>query len=117
MLSLFQQAFKNEYDFDCPAAFDWDTLRECVSELKQMKSVEVPVYSFVEHQRTKETQYLYGASVIIIEGLFILSDPELRKLLDMKVFGVWTAFLARNTSSLTILLYTFSAMRLRSDAC
>lgn len=45
------------------------------------------MYSFVEHQRTKETQYLYGASVIILEGLFILSDPELRKLIDMKVFG------------------------------
>jgi uridine kinase len=53
-----------------------------------MKSVEVPVYSFVEHQRTKETQYLYGASVVILEGLFILSDPELRKLIDMKVFGM-----------------------------
>lgn len=52
-----------------------------------MKSVEIPVYSFVEHQRTKETQYLYGASVVILEGLFILSDPALRDLIDMKVFG------------------------------
>jgi hypothetical protein len=59
-----------------------------------MKSVEIPVYSFVEHQRTKETQYLYGASVVILEGLFILSDPALRDLIDMKVFGMFPEFLA-----------------------
>ena len=47
----------------------------------------MPVYSFELHQRTAETQYLYGASVIIIEGIFVLSDPELRKLMDMKIFG------------------------------
>lgn len=87
-----KQAFNNEYDFDCPGAFDWETLRERVSELKQMKSVEIPVYSFVEHQRTKGTQYLYGASVIILEGLFVLSDPDLRKLIDMKVFGKLSSY-------------------------
>ena len=82
-----KSAFRNEYDFDCPAAFDWETLRDCISDLKQCRSVEIPVYSFVLHQRTEDTQYLYGASVIILEGLFVLSDPELRDLMDMKIFG------------------------------
>lgn len=71
-----------------------------------MKSVEIPVYSFVEHQRTKETQYLYGASVVILEGLFILSDPALRKLMDMKVFG---KFLGRFSSIVE------NALRLGTD--
>lgn len=83
------QAFENNYDFDCPGAFDWDVLKKCIAELKHGRSVEIPVYSFVEHQRMKETQYLYGASVVILEGIFILSDPELRDLMDMKIFGGW----------------------------
>lgn len=59
-----------------------------MTNLKNAQSVEIPVYSFVQHQRTEETQYLYGASVVILEGLFVLSDPELRDLMDMKIFGM-----------------------------
>ena len=83
------KAFNNEHDFDTPAAFDWDTLYECISDLKAGKAVEIPVYSFELHQRTAESQYLYGASVVILEGIFVLSDPELRELMDMKIFGAW----------------------------
>lgn len=83
------QAFMNLHDFDHPNAFDWDTLRECVADLKSSKAVNIPVYSFVQHQRTNETQYLYGASVIIVEGIFLMSDPALRNLMNMKIFGKW----------------------------
>jgi uridine kinase len=82
-----RQAFDNQYDFDTPAAFDWETLRECISELRRGQACEIPVYSFALHQRTEETQYLYGASVVILEGIFVLSDPELRGLMDMKIYG------------------------------
>jgi len=48
--------------------------------------LQIPNYSFVLHQRTEETTYLYGAAVIIIEGLFVLHDKAIRDVLDLKVF-------------------------------
>lgn len=48
--------------------------------------MEIPVYSFVLHQRTAEKRYLYGPAVIIVEGIFVLHDPPTRSLLDLKIF-------------------------------
>lgn len=47
---------------------------------------QIPNYSFVHHNRMKDTTYLYGATVVIIEGLFVLHDKDLRDVLDLKVF-------------------------------
>lgn len=79
-------AFENNYDFDHPNAFDYDILHECIQDLKNSKAVEIPVYSFVHHQRTSEKKYMYGASVVILEGIFVLHDPAIRDLLDLKIF-------------------------------
>ncbi|ORY74045.1 uridine kinase family-domain-containing protein [Leucosporidium creatinivorum] len=79
-------AFRNEHDFDSPQSFDYDKLRQVIVDLKACKSVQIPNYSFVLHQRTEETTYLYGAAVIIIEGLFVLHDKAIRDVLDLKVF-------------------------------
>jgi len=43
------------------------------------------VYSFSEHQRLEETKYLYGAAIIIAEGILALHDPAMRELYDLKV--------------------------------
>lgn len=79
-------AFQDSYDFDHPDAFDYDILKQCINDLRHGRAVEIPVYSFVQHQRTSETNYLYGPAVLIVEGIFVLHDPEIRKLLDLKVF-------------------------------
>jgi len=52
------------------------------------------VYSFSEHQRLGETKYLYGAAIIIAEGILALHDPAMRALYDMKVNGKssWSGF-------------------------
>lgn len=81
-----QLAFQDSYDFDHPNAFDYDILKKCINDLRHGRAVEIPVYSFVQHQRTSETNYLYGPAVLIVEGIFVLHDPEIRKLLDLKVF-------------------------------
>ncbi|PWN91234.1 uridine kinase [Acaromyces ingoldii] len=81
-----KMAFENNYDFDHPNAFDYDIFHQCVSDLKQSRAVEIPVYSFVEHQRTADKTYLYGAVVVIVEGIFVLHNPALRSLLDLKIF-------------------------------
>ncbi|KAI8980099.1 armadillo/beta-catenin/plakoglobin [Trametes punicea] len=79
-------AFANRYDFDHPDAIDMPLFASCLADLKAGKQSNIPIYSFKAHQRLDETKYLYGASIIIVEGILALHDPELRKLYDLKIF-------------------------------
>ncbi|KAI0359972.1 armadillo/beta-catenin/plakoglobin [Trametes cingulata] len=79
-------AFANRYDFDHPDAIDMPLFASCLAELKAGRQSNIPIYSFTEHQRLDETKYLYGASIIIVEGILALHDPELRSLYDLKIF-------------------------------
>ncbi|KAK4685916.1 uridine kinase, partial [Tremellales sp. Uapishka_1] len=79
-------AFKNDLDLDHPDAIDTALFAKCLRSLKQGKATEIPVYSFVHHQRMPEKKYLYGASVIIVEGIMALESQEMRNLYDLKVF-------------------------------
>jgi len=65
---------------------DMDLFAACLSDLKHLRQTNIPVYSFAQHQRLDETKYLYGATIILAEGIHALHDPELRKLYDLKVF-------------------------------
>ncbi|EDQ91906.1 uncharacterized protein MONBRDRAFT_17791 [Monosiga brevicollis MX1] len=79
------RAAKSNYDFDCPEAFDIDLLVETLKELKAGRSVEVPTYNFVTHSR--EPGYtMYGANVIVFEGIMAYCDQRVRDLLDVKIF-------------------------------
>uniref|UniRef100_A0A8C6MDW5 Uridine-cytidine kinase n=1 Tax=Nothobranchius furzeri TaxID=105023 RepID=A0A8C6MDW5_NOTFU len=79
-------AASNDYNFDHPDAFDFGLLTHTLRKLKQGKSVKIPVYDFTTHGRQKEWKTVYGASVIIFEGIMAFADKELLKLLDMKIF-------------------------------
>lgn len=79
-------AFNSELDLDHPDAIDTDLFVKCLTSLKKGKATEIPVYSFVHHQRMPEKKYLYGASVIIVEGIMTMCSKELRDLFDLKVF-------------------------------
>ncbi|KPI39150.1 Uridine kinase [Cyphellophora attinorum] len=79
-------AHLNEYDLDSPASIDFDLLVECLSQLKQGKRVNIPVYSFPLHQRLEETVSVYSPHVVILEGNLALVDPRVLKMLDMKIF-------------------------------
>lgn len=79
-------AHANMLDFDHPDAIDMPMFAACLADLKGCKQSNIPVYSFAEHQRLPETKYLYGATVIIAEGITALHDPALRALYDLKVF-------------------------------
>ena len=84
---LSAKAFNNEYDFDHPDAIDLDLIYECVKSIKNGKKTEIPMYSFSNHQRIKDQSItIYGANVIIIEGIFTLFKKELLDLMDCKVF-------------------------------
>ncbi|XP_019960587.2 uridine-cytidine kinase-like 1 [Paralichthys olivaceus] len=79
-------AAKNEYNFDHPDAFDFELLVTVLRKLKKGKSIKVPVYDFTSHCRRKEWKTVYGANVVIFEGILAFANKELLKLLDMKVF-------------------------------
>ncbi|KAG2131365.1 armadillo beta-catenin plakoglobin [Suillus clintonianus] len=79
-------AHANQLDLDRPDAIDMPMLAACLADLKACRQTNIPVYSFAEHQRLDEAKYLYGAAIIITEGIMALQDPELRSLYDLKVF-------------------------------
>ncbi|KAK6297438.1 uridine-cytidine kinase-like 1 isoform X2 [Coregonus clupeaformis] len=79
-------AAKNEYNFDHPEAFDFELLVTVLRKLKKGKSIKVPIYDFTSHCRRKEWKTVYGANVVIFEGILAFANKELLKLLDMKVF-------------------------------
>ncbi|NOR27075.1 MAG: uridine kinase [Lutibacter sp.] len=73
-------------NFDHPRSIDFDLLTEHLKELKNKKPVQQPVYSFVQHNRTKDTVLTHPRKVMIVEGILILTNPELRDLFDIKIF-------------------------------
>ena len=73
-------------NYDHPDSIDTDLLVAHVHDLMEGKSIQKPLYDFVEHTRSKETEICYPCDVLILEGLFVLQDPKIRELLDIKVF-------------------------------
>ena len=77
---------RTKLNYDHPQAFDTDLLVEHIKALKSQVSIEHPVYSFVDHNRTDETVPVKPSKVIIVDGILIFENKELRDLMDMKVF-------------------------------
>lgn len=73
-------------NFDHPRSIDFELLEEHLKQLKQGHSIEQPVYSFIKHNRTGDTIKTMPRKVMIVEGILILSHPELRDLFDIKIF-------------------------------
>lgn len=73
-------------NFDHPDAFDLPLMEAHLKALKAGRSVRCPVYDFAAHNRSSETIEVPAAPVIILEGILILAEPSLRKLMDIKVF-------------------------------
>lgn len=59
---------------------------DVLRKLKEGRKVEVPIYNFVTHARESTTKTMYGANVIIFEGILVFHSPEILDMLDMKVF-------------------------------
>ncbi|KAI6187228.1 Uridine kinase [Aphelenchoides besseyi] len=81
-----ERAARAAYNFDHPDAFDFDLLSETLRRLRSGKSVEVPVYDFSTHSRDKNPKLMYGADVIIFEGILSFFKPEINDLMDLKIF-------------------------------
>ena len=75
-----------KYNFDHPNAFDFHAFYECLVELSNGRSVALPRYDFRIHSRMDETDVCYGSDVIIVEGILSLYDPQIRRLMDLKIY-------------------------------
>ncbi|MBZ4033146.1 uridine kinase [Flavobacterium sp. 17A] len=82
-LSFDERALIN---FDHPRAIDFDLLVSHLKALKAGETIDQPVYSFVQHNRTDDTVSTHPRKVMIVEGILILTNPELRDMFDIKIF-------------------------------
>ena len=73
-------------NFDHPRSIDFDLLTTHLKDLKNNKPIHQPVYSFVKHNRTGDTIITNPRKVMIVEGILILTNPELRAMFDIKIF-------------------------------
>ncbi|MDX6747701.1 uridine kinase [Polaribacter sp. PL03] len=73
-------------NFDHPRAIDFELIIKHLKALKTGKTINQPVYSFVTHNRTKDTVKTHPRKVVIVEGILILNNKDLRDLFDIKIF-------------------------------
>lgn len=77
---------RTKINFDHPRAIDFELLVKHLKQLKKGEPIHQPVYSFVKHNRTKDTLLTHPRKVMIVEGILILTNPEVREMFDIKIF-------------------------------
>lgn len=82
-LSFDERALIN---FDHPRSIDFELLVKHLKALKAGETINQPVYSFIQHNRTDDTVSTHPRKVMIVEGILILTNPELRELFDIKIY-------------------------------
>ncbi len=80
----FEERIKTNYDH--PHAFDNELLIQHLKDLMDNKPIEKPIYDFEKHTRKEETITVEPKDIIILEGILILFEKEIRDLLDIKIF-------------------------------
>jgi len=73
-------------NFDHPDSFDSHLLKQHIRLLQKGVAVEKPIYDFVTHSRTERTERVEARPILVVEGILIFTDPDLRALMDIKVF-------------------------------
>lgn len=77
---------RQKINFDEPDAIEWSLLEHHVDELKAGRAIEMPTYSYLTCTRQVETVHVEPRDIVIVEGILVLTQPELRDLMDVKVF-------------------------------
>jgi len=77
---------RRKVNWDHPDAFDLDLLVAHLGRLADRKSIDKPVYDFVQHARAGESQHVAAADVIVIDGILLFVDERVRDSCDVKVF-------------------------------
>lgn len=77
---------REKLNYDHPKSIDFDLLIQHIKDLKEGKTIEQPIYSFVSHTRTGNFIKVEPKKVLIVEGILVLTNQELLKEFNMKVF-------------------------------
>ncbi len=77
---------RSRLNYDHPESFDTDLMIEDVKKLKNNEAIDMPVYDYTIHNRSDATVHVVPKKVIILEGILILENKQLRDLMDIKVF-------------------------------
>ena len=77
---------KHHINYDHPDSLETELLARHLDVLAKGAAVEVPIYDFTTHARKDDTQRVEPRKVIIVEGILVLAEPELRKRIDIKLF-------------------------------
>ena len=79
---------RNKINYDHPDAFDHKLFKEQMEQLANAQSVDVPIYDYSQHNRSKtETMHVsHENTIFVLEGILIFDDRELRDLMDIKIF-------------------------------
>lgn len=80
----FEIRMKENYDH--PDAFETDLLIRHLKALRRGETIQCPVYDYAQHNRTDRTIELNPSRIIIVEGILVLENPELRSLFDIKIY-------------------------------
>lgn len=75
-----------ELNFDHPDSLETSLMVEHLQQLRAGKAVGVPIYDFTTHRRQPDTQRVEPGAVVVVEGILVLADADLRSMLDIKVF-------------------------------
>ena len=74
------------FNFDHPDAFDTTLLLNHLKELKAGRPIEMPTYDFVHHRRAEEIEHVEPKRVVLVEGIMVFFEPEIRDMMDLKIY-------------------------------
>jgi len=74
------------HNFDHPAALETSLMVEHLELLRSGRSAPLPVYDFSRHVRLEEVEWAEPRPVVLVEGILVLAEPELRRLMDIRIF-------------------------------
>ena len=77
---------RRKINYDHPDSYDVELIVSDIKRLKQGLSIEKPTYDFVNSIRSQVTEHIEPSNIIIVEGIMIFAIPEIRDLLDMKIY-------------------------------
>lgn len=77
---------KKQINFDHPNSIEWGLLIDHLDRLKNGETILMPIYTYVTCARSKEVVHVHPTEVVIVEGILVLTNEELRNRMDIKVF-------------------------------
>ena len=73
-------------NYDHPDAFDYDLMLSQMESLKAGKSIDVPIYDYLQHNRSAQTLHVNPSRIIIYEGILLLANTDVRKEFDLRFY-------------------------------